>query len=1036
MKSRHYYCCSDSADTKAMELCTTHSCSDHVSLVSMSRTSSAPTAARRMTTSPTSSRRGILCCMFIYPWIDFVGLASTHTMPLVALRLLSFLPGVHAHKDPLQTRFPQPQVFSRAEWISIGVRGGGDGDEDASDSITAHDGFNDASMMDGTESLMPDMDNAEWDRYIEELIASVDDPDEHPSSRSSPRPMPPGSMPELASILNGGNTPTREVDVPDPDSTLLSRSAIEVTSQPNDSTAEVVVQQAITMTVTENKNHPNDDATLHGEENTNRPLLDVTVESVDNSSEESSGDDSEEEVESDKEEEINDTETTLVADDKPIKEETVSSNCVTHAATNTLSTTNSEQTSPPPVADPAISMEDILKMEHSDTVELDATPVPIVDIPDTSTSTVMEDPISTLESNLSPALLSHASISNENHGDDSDIPKENASSTLDAVKPLLATKQSQTKRKSRTSKDSSVPLDTIQQSVIVEGGAVSSSKENRVRSDKDPTKKERTHKKIREAQKNDSINPTDDIAASDNGRAVPIDDDTKQVDSALGSEKEEELSSEAITVVKSKKTRKGKKRMKKEVSAIKNDEVEASMEPRKESENATAITVEPVVSVEATTTVERRPVPRSRVLPNPIYRFLLHQGRVGHSLVMTCVVANEWIDTYVPPLGRFMAYILSYVFPPRYLAPYPSASRSSPQNRATMPLSGTRTGQSTKQQRQQLKRADQAALQKLKQVGNVQQSKYRHVSDDFLRRHGLGPYSKLDTKKDPSDKLEPGMQQSVAEDEEDDTQWVVESLTKPSQTSGKKKSLGVQPSVSIGVGPTGPSVTVGFNIGGTASATKQARATSFAQVAASSQRRRRTAASRRVSDREGGDGLMGRIRVAAGANSRVSRSLLGAYPGDAVPIEEAASPRGVIDLARRYGYGEWSEEEDEDDNESMSTSPSTLMEGFTRVRRTRRVRRKKTHTADTSSGLDSNRIDQSNVFSTRAGGASRAFLHERLPPLSQSTTLSNRHHQEQPIHRRDTASSARTFQRRVEPVRPAMSRLNELRKKRSEVGNE
>ena len=66
----------------------------------------------------------------------------------------------------------------------------------------------------------------------------------------------------------------------------------------------------------------------------------------------------------------------------------------------------------------------------------------------------------------------------------------------------------------------------------------------------------------------------------------------------------------------------------------------------------------------------------------------------------------------------------------------------------------------------------------------------------------------------------------------------------------------------------------------------------------------------RVSDRDGGGGVLGRIRAAT-SDSHLSRQLMGAYPGDAPPIEEAADPKGVLLLAQRYGYGEWSDDEDE-----------------------------------------------------------------------------------------------------------------------------
>jgi len=42
-----------------------------------------------------------------------------------------------------------------------------------------------------------------------------------------------------------------------------------------------------------------------------------------------------------------------------------------------------------------------------------------------------------------------------------------------------------------------------------------------------------------------------------------------------------------------------------------------------------------------------------------------------------------------------------------------------------------------------------------------------------------------------------------------------------------------------------------------------------------------------------------------GSNGRI----LGAYPMDAPPIEECAHERGVLHLARRYGYGDWSRQD-------------------------------------------------------------------------------------------------------------------------------
>ena len=46
--------------------------------------------------------------------------------------------------------------------------------------------------------------------------------------------------------------------------------------------------------------------------------------------------------------------------------------------------------------------------------------------------------------------------------------------------------------------------------------------------------------------------------------------------------------------------------------------------------------------------------------------------------------------------------------------------------------------------------------------------------------------------------------------------------------------------------------------------------------------------------------------------------ILGAYPNDAVSVEEAGSANGVIPLARRYGYGDWNDYDDTLDDGSDS----------------------------------------------------------------------------------------------------------------------
>ena len=55
-----------------------------------------------------------------------------------------------------------------------------------------------------------------------------------------------------------------------------------------------------------------------------------------------------------------------------------------------------------------------------------------------------------------------------------------------------------------------------------------------------------------------------------------------------------------------------------------------------------------------------------------------------------------------------------------------------------------------------------------------------------------------------------------------------------------------------------------------------------------------------------------------GSNGRI----FGAYPNDAPPIEQCAHKRGVMGLARRYGYGNWKSRIDEPKQQDNSDDDS------------------------------------------------------------------------------------------------------------------
>ena len=62
-----------------------------------------------------------------------------------------------------------------------------------------------------------------------------------------------------------------------------------------------------------------------------------------------------------------------------------------------------------------------------------------------------------------------------------------------------------------------------------------------------------------------------------------------------------------------------------------------------------------------------------------------------------------------------------------------------------------------------------------------------------------------------------------------------------------------------------------------------------------------------ASSTSGGTGGYGASKMFQSVMTRVGSNgrIFGAYPNDALPIEECANEKGVIQLARRYGYGDW-----------------------------------------------------------------------------------------------------------------------------------
>jgi hypothetical protein len=291
---------------------------------------------------------------------------------------------------------------------------------------------------------------------------------------------------------------------------------------------------------------------------------------------------------------------------------------------------------------------------------------------------------------------------------------------------------------------------------------------------------------------------------------------------------------------------------------------------------------------------------------------------------MFLVWIAEFVKAFVPPIADFLHWILTLVLGAEKAqgvmngAPLPTKSMN--EQYAAFADSRSLRG---RQKKRISKKADQEAAEQLRRVGSVDEARYHHLSVDFMRRHQIGPF-KVEAYTEKKDEISViHRTRRHGDDDDEDVDWVVKALTSDGASEleeVQEQSSKIKPSVSIGVSNSGVSVDVGISIGSSGGKKRRSQSTSrrqsliHAATAEASTRSKRIGP--RVSDRDGGGGMLGRIRDFS-ANNVVSRSLLGAYPGDAVPPTEAASANGVFSLATKYGYGEWSEEADED--EELST---------------------------------------------------------------------------------------------------------------------
>mmetsp|Transcript_10404 Transcript_10404/g.28751 ORF Transcript_10404/g.28751 Transcript_10404/m.28751 type:complete len:772 (+) Transcript_10404:34-2349(+) len=453
-------------------------------------------------------------------------------------------------------------------------------------------------------------------------------------------------------------------------------------------------------------------------------------------------------------------------------------------------------------------------------------------------------------------------------------------------------------------------------------------------------------------------------------------------------------------------------------------------------------------------------------MPNPLFRFLLNRGRIGHVIVMMLALILDWLAVYLPLVSSTMDWVYVRVVPKRMRElPRRRGGREGPSGPVPPTVVTTamaRTGASKKKQRVMIREADKVALQQLKSLGS--NSRFRHVSLNFMKRYALGPYGRgegrhefeegeddsVSSSEDASSS--PKVTQTVKEarrrkkstsasSSEEPEDWVVRALTADHKSCGGQSK--VRPTVSLQLRSNGVGVSFGLETGPRRKATldkyRESVTLAVAQQKASPHvsKRVRKPAGERSSDAS--SGFIGKIRA-----SGLSRSLLGAYPGDAVPVEDAADSEGLIALAKRYGY--------EDRTRSLSESgQDDFFAGFSdessfgEQRKKRKLRRKQVsdddrllgggHRRDTTVGRNT---APTHIGISLGSGLSRrtASARTKLDRLDEVRSSSPRTEKKIQVREPSIARISKTIPRSTAGSPRALDRIKELKEREGDKSSE
>jgi len=354
---------------------------------------------------------------------------------------------------------------------------------------------------------------------------------------------------------------------------------------------------------------------------------------------------------------------------------------------------------------------------------------------------------------------------------------------------------------------------------------------------------------------------------------------------------------------------------------------------------------------------------------NAYYRFVVRRGPAGHLLASFTLVAVQFIYTYIPFLYQTVASLLLrlHIYDPRVLyekdrqrqmrTMHGRQTKQQGGGGLASKLFGTSSRPLKKHRATIQKHADQVAATTLKQLyrtmkienglGMLSEVKYRYLSLAFQRKYSLGKEYRIEKPRTFMGEVvdgnnvacdfaleEKGIEGLVTSDFEFDEEEIITSTTRRDQSSrrrGRKskrspsnvndwvlQAFTSHRSLNTSSNHTRTCIGDSSNVLEVSSLWKSVNRDAIIDAAKESfaadqsfTMQKDTSHGDGINDMGSGDingGGYSASKVLHSVMTRVGGSsgrIFGAYPNDTPPIENCSHKRGVLSLARRYGYGNW-----------------------------------------------------------------------------------------------------------------------------------